>query len=104
NATAWSYAGRRYNSETTFYFLPNGLIKAGPAISDWDDLPKLTRLVMGYRGPYPISQSRTAYRIAGANFKDQTTVYFVPPHTLLPGNEIADFANLPSGTLVFLPD
>jgi len=104
SATAWSYAGRRYNSETTFYFLPNGLIKAGPAISDWDDLPKLTRLVMGYRGPYPISQSRTAYSIAGANFKDQTTVYFVPPNTLLPGNEIADFTNLPSGTLVFLPD
>ena len=104
SATAWSYAGRRYNSETTFYFLPNGLIKAGPAISDWDDLPKLTRLIMGYRGPYPISQSRTAHRIAGANFKGQTTVYFVPPNTLLPGNEIADFKNLPSGTLVFLPD
>jgi hypothetical protein len=104
SATAWSYAGRRYNSKTTFYFLPNGLIKAGPTISDWDDLPKLTRLIMGYRGPYPITQSRTAYRIAGTNFKDQTTVYFVPPNTLLPGNEIADFTNLPSGTLVFLPD
>lgn len=102
-ATAWSYAGRRYNTKTTFYFLPNGLIKAGPSISDWDDLPKLTRLIIGYRGPYPISQGRTAYRIAGANFKDQTTVYFIPPNTLLPGNEIPDFKNLPSGTLVFLP-
>ncbi len=104
NATAWSYAGRRYNSKSTFYFFPNGLIKAGPAISDWDDLPKLTRLIIGYRGPYPISQNRTAYQIAGANFKDQTTVYFLPPNTLLPGNEIPDFTHLPPGTLVFLPD
>jgi N-acetylmuramoyl-L-alanine amidase len=104
SATAWSYAGRRYNSETTFYFLPNGLVKAGPTISDWDDLPKLTRLIMGYRGPYPISQSRTAYRIAGASFKDQTTIYFFPPNALLPGDEIPDFTHLPPGTLVFLPD
>jgi hypothetical protein len=84
--------------------LPDGLIKAGPNISDWDDLPRLTRLITGYRGPYPISQSRTAFHIAGANFKDQTTVYFIPPNTLLPGNEIPDFRHLPSGTLVFLPD
>jgi len=104
SATAWSYAGSRYNSETTFYFLPNGLIKAGPKISDWDDLPKLTRLIVGFRGPYPLTQSRTAYRIAGAKFKDPTTIYLVPPNTLLPGNEISDFTNLPSGTLVFLPD
>jgi len=103
SATAWSYAGRRYNSKTTFYFLPNGLIKAGPAISDWDDLPKLTRLIIGYRGPYPISQNRTARRIAGATFKDQNTVYFSPPKTLLPGNQVTDFTNLPPGTLVFLP-
>jgi hypothetical protein len=103
SATAWSYAGRRYNSKTTFYFLPNGLVKAGPTISDWDDLPKLTRLIIGYRGPYPISPSRTARRIAGANFQDPQTIYFSPPKTLLPGNEIADFINLPPGTLVFLP-
>jgi len=102
-ATAWSYAGRRYNSKTTFYFLPNGLIKAGPNISDWDDLPKLTRLIIGYRGPYPVSQSRSAYQIAGTHFKDQTTVYFIPPDTLLAGNEIPDFNKLRSGTLVFLP-
>ena len=104
SATAWSYAGRRYNGKTTFYFLPNGLIKAGPTISDWDDLPKLTRLIIGYRGPYPISQSRSARGIAGVKFKDQNTVYFSPPKTLLPGNEVADFNNLPPGTLVFLPD
>jgi N-acetylmuramoyl-L-alanine amidase len=103
NATAWSYAGRKYNSATTFYFLPNGLIKAGPTISDWDDLPKTTRLVMGYRGPYPISLSRNVYRIAGTSIKNPTTVYFIPPNTLLCGNKIADFNNLPSGTLVFLP-
>ncbi len=104
SATAWSFAGRRYDSQTTFYFLPNGRIKAGPEFSDWDDLPKGTRMIIGYRGPYPVDKSRTADRAAGGKWKEPTTVYFIPPGTLLPGNEIADFTNLPSGTLVFLPE
>lgn len=102
--TAWSFAGEEYNHETTIYFLPSGEIKPGSTIADWDDLPARTRLIIGYRGPYRVHKSRTAYRIAGLKYKDQKTIYFLPPKKLLAGNEIKDFNRLPAGTLVFLPE
>ena len=101
--TAWSLAGKEYNHETTIYFLPSGQIKSGSTISDWDDLPARTRLIIGYRGPYRLHKSRTAYRIAGLKYKDQKTIYYLPPQKLLGGHEIEDFNQLPAGTLVFLP-
>ena len=101
--TAWSFAGKEYNHDTTIYFLPTGEIKSGSRISDWDDLPARTRLIIGYRGPYRIHKNRTAYRIAGHKYKDQKTIYYLPPKTLLGGHEIKDFNQLPAGTLMFLP-
>ncbi|MGD8943804.1 MAG: peptidoglycan recognition family protein [Desulfobacterales bacterium] len=101
--TAWSFAGKEYNHDTTIYFLPSGEIKSGSRISDWDDLPARTRLIIGYRGPYRIRKNRTAYRIAGLKYKDQKTIYYLPPKTLLGGHEIKDFNQLPAGTLIFLP-
>jgi N-acetylmuramoyl-L-alanine amidase len=101
--TAWSFAGKEYNHETTIYFLPSGQIKSGSSISDWDDLPARTRLIIGYRGPYRLHKNRTAYRIAGLKYKDQKTIYYLPPKKLLGGNEIKDFNQLPAGTLIFLP-
>ena len=101
--TAWSFAGSRYNSDSTFYFPPAGGIKPGTTISDWDDLPNRTRLIVGYRGPYEIKKSKTAYRIAGRQYRKDTTIYYLPPNRLLAGNQIKDFTNLPKGALVFLP-
>jgi hypothetical protein len=101
--TAWSFAGKDYNRATTFYFLPSGEIKPGSSISDWDDLPASTRLIIGYRGPYRLHKHRTAYRIAGLKYKDQKTIYYLPPKKLLAGNEIKDFNQLPAGTVIFLP-
>ena len=101
--TAWSFAGKEYNHETTIYFLPSGQIKSGSMISDWDDLPARTRLIIGYRGPYRLHKNRTAYRIAGLKYKDRQTIYYLPPKKLLGGNEIKDFNQLPAGTLIFLP-
>jgi hypothetical protein len=101
--TAWSFAGKDYNHETTIYFLPSGEIKSGSTISDWDDLPAKTRLIIGYRGPYRLRKNRTAYRIAGLKYKDQKTIYYLPPRKLLGGHEIKDFNQLPAGTLIFLP-
>lgn len=101
--TAWSIAGTKYNHKTTFYFLPSGKIKSGPKISDWDDLPAKTRLIVGYRGPYKLRKNRSAYQIAGVNYKDRDIVYYLPSRKLLAGNEIDDFRQLPPGTLIFLP-
>ena len=101
--TAWSLAGKDYNRSTTIYFLPSGPIKNGSMISDWDDLPASTKLIIGYQGPYEIHKDRTAYRIAGSKYKNRETIYFLPSKQLLTGNKIEDFNRLPRGTLVFLP-
>ena len=101
--TAWSFAGNAYNLKTTIYFLPSGRIKFGSTISDWDDLPAETRLIVGYRGPYPLYKDQSAYRIAGHKYKDRKTIYYLPSKELLAGDKIEDFDRLPAGTLIFLP-
>lgn len=100
--TAWSFAGQAYNLKTTIYFLPSGRIKVGSMISDWDDLPAKTKLIVGYRGPYRVDKGRSAYQIAGLKYKDRKTIYYLPPKKLLPGDKINDFKRLPKGTLIFL--
>lgn len=102
--TAWSLAGKRYDHPSTIYFLPSGRIKTGSMIDDWDDLPARTRLIIGYRGPYELRRDRSAYRIAGRDYKDSKTIYYLPSNELLSGNAIQDFSQLQVGTLVFLPD
>jgi len=101
--TAWSLAGKLYNHRRTIYFLPTGRIKNGTMISDWDDLPVKTRLIIGYKGPFAVNKNRSAYRIAGAGYKDPKTIYYLPPNQLLSGNKIEDFTQLQAGTLIFLP-
>ena len=102
--TAWSFAGQAYNFKSTIYFLPSGRIKVGSMISDWDDLPAKTRLIVGYRGPYELYKDRSAYEIAGRKYKDRKTIYYLPPKKLLAGDKINDFNGLPKGTLIFLPN
>ncbi len=101
--TAWSFAGQAYNLKTTIYFLPSGRIKVGSMISDWDDLPAKTKLIVGYRGPYKLDNGRSAYQIAGHKYNDRKTIYYLPPKKLLAGDKINDFKELPKGTLIFLP-
>jgi N-acetylmuramoyl-L-alanine amidase len=100
--TAWSFAGRKYNSQSTFYFLPSGKVTDGTRISAWDDLPSQTRLIIGYNDPVTINESRRAYCIAGNKFRDEKTIYYLPNRKIYTGNKITDFSQLPSGTMVFL--
>lgn len=102
--TAWSFAGRAYNLKSTIYFLPSGRIKVGSMISDWDDLPAKTKLIVGYRGPFSLQKDRSAYHIAGKKYNDRKTIYYLPPKKLLAGDKISDFKGLPKGTLIFLPN
>jgi len=102
--TAWSFAGKAYNDKSTIYFMPSGRIKVGSMISDWDDLPAKTKLIVGYRGPYKLHKGRSAYQIAGLKYKDRKTIYYLPPKKLLAGDKINDFEGLPKGTLIYLPN
>lgn len=78
-------------------------MKVGSKISEWDDLPAKTRLIVGYRGPYKLDKNRSVYEIAGHKYKNRKTIYYLPSKKLLPGDEIDDFTELPTGTLIFLP-
>ena len=101
--TAWSHAGGAYHASSTIYFLPSGRILTGCAISDWDDLPSGTRLVVGYKGPFAVTTGRTAYKIAGAKFKAAGTIYRIPGRGPIPGDRISNFSDLPKGTGIYLP-
>lgn len=101
--TAWSHAGGAYHAASTIYFLPSGRIFTGYTISDWDDLPSGTRLVVGYKGPIVITKNKTAYGIAGEKFKNPGTIYHIPGRGPVQGNRIPDFSDLPKGTGVYLP-
>jgi hypothetical protein len=101
--SAWSFAGSDYNRSTTIYFLPNGQYKNGKAVTDWDELPEKTRLIIGYRGPYRITSKQYPRKIAGSRYNHPTVIYYYPSHNLITGNTISDFRKLPSGTLLFIP-
>ena len=103
NMTAWSHAGLAYRENSTIYFLPSGRVYPGSKISDWDDLPIRTRILVGYKGPFSITRSRTAYKIAGSKYRASGTIYYLPPRTLIPGDKIGDFTDLPKGVQIYLP-
>jgi len=103
NMTAWSHAGLAYREDSTIYFLPSGRVYPGSKILDWDDLPINTRILVGYKGPFAITTSQTAYKIAGSKYRASGTIYYLPPGILTPGDKILDFADLPKGTQIYLP-
>ncbi|MCP3943693.1 MAG: N-acetylmuramoyl-L-alanine amidase [Desulfobacteraceae bacterium] len=101
--TAWSHAGVAYKEDTTIYFLPSGRVYPGSKILDWDDLPLKTRLLVGYKGPFPITEAQTAYKIAGSKYKSFETVYYLSSGRLLTGDKITDFTHLAKGEQIYLP-
>ena len=88
---------------STIYFRPSGQIKVGSMISDWDD-PARTKLIIGYRGPYKLHKTGSAYQFAGIKYKDRKTIYYLPLKKLLAGDKINNFKRLPKNTLIFLPN
>jgi hypothetical protein len=101
--SAWTFAGPAYRNKTTFYFFPNGRMKNGREISDWDDLPTNTKMIIGYHAPIKVTRRRPPIRIAGRRYNGKKTLYYFPQHILIAGDEIKDFSRLPAGVSVFLP-
>jgi N-acetylmuramoyl-L-alanine amidase len=101
--TAWTFAGQDYKKKTTFYFFPRGGMKNGRQISDWDDLPSETKVIVGYSGPYKVTSRRPPLEIAGMRYKKESTIYYFPNKKLIPGDQVKDFRRLPRGVLIFLP-
>ncbi|MFH1755371.1 MAG: peptidoglycan recognition family protein [Candidatus Latescibacterota bacterium] len=103
-ATAWDFAGLDYNKKSTIYFFPGGGVKNGNEISDWDELPPQTRMIVGYRGPYEVTGQRPPSVIAGPQYNQDDTLYYFPDNQLLTGSSVKDFSRLPKGVLLFIPE
>jgi hypothetical protein len=101
--TAWDIANFNYDKPTTFYIFPNGRVKHGRQISDWDELPRNTRMIVGYQGPYRVTGRKPAGSIAGDKYNHEDTLYYFPNKKIISGNSIRDFKRLPEGVLIFLP-
>lgn len=102
--TAWSFAGTSYRRSTTIYILPRNKIVPGDRIRDWDGLPSGTKLIIGYKGPFVIQniEGKTAWGIARQAYNHKETIYLVPGQSLVTGDRVKDFNDLPRGTKVFL--
>jgi hypothetical protein len=102
--TAWSFAGKAFNSKSTFYYLPRKKIISGDKIPDWDSIPEGTQVIIGYRPPLQIKakKGQTPWGIAGIKHNNTETVYFIPGNGLVSGDAIKDFNDLPQGTKIFL--
>ena len=105
--TAWSYAGRAYRDPSTFYFFANGGFVEGNRVSDWDSIPKGTRMIIGYQPPKQVRTTvgQTPWGIAGRAYNSKNTIYYIRGGVngrLLTGDKIKDFSALPLGTEIFL--
>lgn len=109
--SAWAIAGDEYNDATTAYILPDGRTLAGDRIGDkigWSRLPAGTRVLLNQEteavqaqagNPVKtISGSMTAWSHAGQDYRQESTIYFLPSGRVLPGNRIQDWDDLPAGT------
>jgi len=101
--TAWALAGAAYKHPTTYYFFPNGRLKSGREIDDWDDLPTNTRIIIGYQNPQAVTSTKSPLRIAGDSYNQVQTLYYFPDNSLVPGDRVQDFTRLPKGVQVFVP-
>lgn len=54
--TAWSIAGRKYRSSSVKYIFPGNRIVSGNRIKDWDNIPRGTYVIVGFRGPLKVTR------------------------------------------------
>jgi len=108
--TPQALAGKAFNSATTIYFFPDGLIRTGAELqrqasykSLFKNPPKGTRLLVGYVYGGRVNTSRRPSRIAGIKWNYPSTYYRYPDGRILNGDDVKD-TSIPVGTLVFFQE
>jgi N-acetylmuramoyl-L-alanine amidase len=101
---AYEIAGDAFPKEETIYFLTNGQVKTGNALTreQLDKLPKGTRMLVGYKQIGTISATKRAYDLCGPRWNLATTFYRLPDGSIRDGTEMNEKSIL-SRTLVFVP-
>lgn len=113
--SAWDIAREDYNAATTVYTFPDGSVRRGNQIRDWNKIPPGTRVRMNQPSARATVRSssgagggikvigrdgRTAGELAGSEADKAGTIYFYPTGRVKRGNRMndADFRRLPRGT------
>jgi hypothetical protein len=113
--SAWSIAGEDYDSSTTVYKFPDGRMFSGDQISrqmGWNRIPAQTEVLLNQQnraalmenqGPIKmISESLTAWSLAGKAYHHDTTIYFLPHGHVKMGSTIMDWDDLPARTQLII--
>lgn len=112
DCTAWSIARDQYASVNTTYVMSDGRRLAGTEITDWGALPNGTRVLLGaesdteeFEGFREIGRDApNAWRIAGSQYEQDTTIYFLMNGWVRSGAELSkhDLNHLAVGTKVLV--
>lgn len=114
--TPWGIAREEYDAPTTMYKFPDGTIKRGNEITDWDAIPKRTIVQTDVAVPNTprediledvehfrtITGNDTAWSVAGREYNHATTIYFLPDKRIRTGQQMDQqfITHLPRGTQV----
>ena len=97
----WKIANALYNSSLTFYIRPDGTVQPGNSLKKTGGLPLGTKVLVAYRelakpeAPNPVGENLQDV------YLDAATLYLFPDRTLRSGDQIENFAQLPSSIRVF---
>ncbi|MBI4777083.1 MAG: N-acetylmuramoyl-L-alanine amidase [Deltaproteobacteria bacterium] len=111
--TAWNVAGEDYDSCNTVYVLPGGTTLPGDQVEKklgWSRLPAGTRVLLNVdtdqkveEGPIKtLEHGKTAWSLAGPNYRNKNTFYFLPDGKVLPGHRVSDWDSLPEHTRMIM--
>ena len=109
--SAWDIAKENYNSPSTLYLFPDGSLKRGNEITDWNKLQPGTKVQMGEAEKVEENRdvervqvigkdATSASEIAGAAITRESTIYFMKDGRVRQGSEMSaeDLLTLPEGT------
>lgn len=105
--TAYSIARSEYDSNTTIYFFPNNVISSGARLKRENpnlliQLPKGTKIIMGYRYGGKITSTIFVSHLGGSKVWDSpSTLYRLPNGKFLNGTVIKQNQIVPSTTVYF---
>jgi hypothetical protein len=101
NVNPWKIANALYRSSMTYYLSPDGTVKAGHQIANFNSIPFKTRILVAYQMlTPPKTRDRLGEDLPDVYLSSQT-LYLFPDRTIQSGDQIEDFTNLSPGTRVF---
>jgi hypothetical protein len=100
--SAFDLARDEFAAPSTFYLLPDGQVRRGGTLNTAElrELPRGTRVLLGYAAGGAITAQRTAFDICGTRWNDPSTIYWTPNAKVATGSEVSENA-IPARAQIF---